>query len=263
MYVVLIYMCFLGVVLMNSQEYLKKYNLVSTRSVERIEDLIYPDYNTDLATINYNNCINVYELIRDFNKAYHEFKKDFSTLTTIDVLNEYNISSYYESPCFQSLRYSNKEYVLNFLNIGSSYKLIKNDISNIEGKTNLNIDPEIVKSYLEFGSKYQDLINKYNVIVNTLNYLNINNGIVVSLKFDNNDINNLNFIMYSFGIYGTIFIVKYLLDDNLTLDAASNASYYKFNEEEIENIAKNIYLDKSFVYGLDAFKKDKSLTLKK
>ncbi len=248
---------------MNKQEYINNFNLVSTRSVERIEDLMYPDYNSNLAAINYGNCINIYNLLNEFNSAYQKFKKDSNKLESLNILNDYNISSYYESPFFQSFRYANNEYILNFLNIGNNYKLIKNDISDIEGKTNLNVDPNIVKSYIEFGSKYQDLINKYNVIINVLNNLNINNGIVISLKFDNNNINNLNYIVFSFGIYGTNFIVKYLLNEDLTMDVASNASYYKFNDVEIENIAKSIYLDKSFVYGLDAFKKDKSLTLKK
>ena len=248
---------------MNKQEYINNFNLVSTRSVEKIEDILYPEFDNNLASVNYNNCINIYKYIKEFNTLYQWFKIDLKKLESLDILNSYNLSSYYETSHFQSLRYSNHESILNFLNIGSSYKLIKNNISDIEGKTNLNVDPEIVKSYLEFGNKYQELINRYNVIINILNKLNINNGVVVSLKFDNNDINNLNYIVYSFGIFGINFIIKYLLDEHLTLEGASNASCYKFNEEEVENIGKNIYLDKSFVYGLDAFKKDKSLKLTK
>ena len=247
---------------MTSVEYLRDYNLVSTRSVGRMDDIIYSEENTNLASTNYTNCINVYNLINDFNREYQEFKKEYSELESLDELKKYNLAYYYETPTFQTLRYVNHLNMLNFLNIGENYKLIKSSVHNLDGKENLNLDSNIVKKYLEFGKKYQCLINKYNVISTSLSSLNLNNGVVMSLLLDKQDINDLKYLVYSFGIYNIDFILTFNLGNELSLDYISNASLYKFSDEQIVDIAKHIYLDKSFVYGLDAFNEDKKLIKK-
>ena len=246
---------------MNKDDYIKKYNLVATRSVERFEDVLYSDCS--LASITYSNCINVYELIEKFNKLYLNFKNDFNKLFQLDLLSEYHLTSYYETSHFKSLIYSNREAMLNFLSIGNHCKLIKSNLCDLDNKTNLNIDENIVKSYLEFGNKYQEVINEYNVICNMLSELNINNGIVLSLEFNSDNINELDTIMYSFGLYNTNFRLTYKLGEKLTLLNVSNASLYDYSESDIENIAKNIYIDESYLCGLDAFKSEKKKILEK
>ena len=240
---------------MNAKEYERNFNLVSTRSVGKIEDVLYSNFNSNLVDVNYNNCFNLYDLIYDFNLNYQSFKRDYLKLKHLDILDNYKISTYYETPHFNTLRYTNDQSLIYFMCLNNFYKLIKSDISNIEGKTNLNIDSSIVLDYLKFGKKYEDLINKYNIIISYLKKLDLNNGIVLSIDFDNDNLIKLNNIILSFGIYNTNFKLIYLLDNNFTLSNVSNASLYNFKENDIENIAKGIYVNNSFVYGFSDDKK--------
>lgn len=247
---------------MNAQEYLRNYNLVSTRSVGRIEDVLYPEFNANLASTSYSNCVNVYQFLCDFNKKYQEFKKDLKQLVKLDALEGYSITSYFETPFSQTLQYSKDSEILYFLSMSNYYKLVKGTASDVERKTCLPVDQLVAKQYLAFGKKYQDLFNEYYLIVNVLKEVNVNNGIVLSVEFDRNDLFNLEYIMLSFGMYKTNFKTKFLLNEDLVLDGVGNCSLYKFSDEEIEKIAKSIYVNKSFVYGLYAFEDNKTLMRK-
>lgn len=260
-YYVNIYL-FFGVMVMNAKEYEKSINLVSTRSIERIDDILYTGFDSSLADISYNNCINVFNYIKEFCDMYQSFISDYKKLIPISVLDNYRMSIYYETPHFKSLRYKNEDSILYFMSLNNMIKLIKESTNNIENRINMNISPSIVIDYLNFGKKYQDLLERYNVIVDKLRSLNINNDVVISVRFDSDDITKLQYVELSFGIYNTNFKLIYLLNKDFSLYSVSNASSYKFNEEEIERIAKSIYIDRTFVYGLKAFEDNKSLIRK-
>lgn len=247
---------------MNAKQYERSINLVSTRSIEKIDDILYTGFDSSLADISYNNCINLLEYIKEFNSLYQSFIRDYRELTQLSVLSDYRLSTYYETPHFKSLRYRNEESILYFISLNNNLKLIKESTSDIDNKTNMNIDPSIVIEYLNIGKKYQDLLNRYNVIVDKLSNLNLNNDVVISVRFDSNDITKLNYVEVSFGIYNINFKLIYLLNSDFSLYSVSNASLYKFSDEEIEKIAKSIYLDRSFVYGLKAFDNDRLLVRK-
>ena len=247
---------------MNAKEYERSINLVSTRSIERIDDILYTGFDSSLADISYSNCVNLFNYIKEFSGMYQAFISDYEKLVHLGVLDDYRLSIYYETPHFRSLRYRNDESLLYFMSLNNIIKLIKEITSDIENRTNMNIDPSIVIDYLNFGRKYQDLIDRYNVIVDRLRSLNINNDVVISVRFDSDDITKLKYVEISFGIYNTNFKLIYLLDGNLSLYSVANASAYKFSDEEIEKIAKSIYLDRSFVYGLKAFDSDRLLVRK-
>ena len=247
---------------MNAKEYERSINLVSTRSIEKIDDILYTGFDSSLADISYNNCINLLDYIKEFNSLYQSFIRDYKELTPLSVLDNYRLSTYYETPHFKSLRYINEESLLYFMSLNNNIKLIKESISNIDNKTNMNIDPSIVIEYLNIGKKYQDLLNRYNVIVDKLSNLNLNNDVVISVRFDSNDITKLKYVEVSFGIYNINFKLIYLLNGEFSLYSVSNASSYKFSDEEIEKIAKSIYLDRTFVYGLQAFDSDRLLVRK-
>ena len=248
---------------MNAKDYEKSFNLVSTRSVERIDDILYTGFDSSLADINYSNCIKVYDYLKEFSVLYQAFIRDYQTLEHLDILDNYKMSNYYETPHFNTLRYKNDEFLVYFMRLNNILKLIKESTSNIDDKVNLNIDPTIVVDYLNFGKRYEQLINRFNDIVNIFKNLTLNNDIVISINFDSDDITKLSYVELSFGIYNTNFKLVYLLDNNFTLYSVSNASAYNFSEEEIKKIAQGLYVDKSFLFGIYAFDEDRSRVLRK
>ena len=251
---------------MSAEEYTRMFNLVSTRSVGSLDDISYDGFNLSLAAINNGNCVNLYNYIREFSYLYQSFKEDYKKLSEIELLDKYRLSSYHETipnkvPCcgkcvdahYKSLRYVSDDSILNFMCLNGNYKLVNTNPSNLEDKTRLICDTPVIREYLDFGKKYCELINRYNVIVNSLRKIKVNGDILLSLKFDIDDLSKLGSITYSFGMYKINFILTYSLTDCFRRVLSVQEVGYDFSDEQVDKIAQSINVDKSFVYGLEAF----------
>ena len=239
---------------MDAKEYTRMFNLVSTRSVGSLEDISYDGFDLSFAAINYGNCVNLYEFIKDFSRAYQSFKKDYSELKHLWLLRKYRMAAYYETVHSRNLRFIGEGSILNFICLNGNYKIVKVNTGNVDEKQKIKCDEEVVKAYLDFGRKYADLINRYNIILNDLSDININNDVLLSLKFNKEDITKLKSIAFAFGMYTPNFEVTYNLNKGFTKVVKVVESSYDFKKREVSKIAQGISIDKSFVYGLEAFK---------
>ena len=224
--------------------FIYEFNLVSTGTVKELDKLVYILNNNVDMEIDYKNSISLYNFADSFNKLYLKFKEDFELLPSLVIDGDINLGWYdgVRNSKYERLTlFVGEEKIIYIDRINDVYEgYIVNVMSDNDedfGYEKLNIDTEVIKKYLEFGSKYDVLIDGYNQLKNrqifgngyTLMFTKINGGLLnefntFEISFGNVSMNCEDYIN-----------IVFKLGDNLEIDY----------DNSIVKLANTLYEDKS------------------
>ena len=153
---------------------IKAFNLVFTDTIDRL-DLCQSDFEFNKVSINYDNCINLYDLVSKFNNLFAHFKKEYKDLNKIIVgenieidrfksipsTNHRFLSMHIYEPCITS---HEDTYLYLVEDNGKMYSYVTNDINPCDKEyyyEKIDINPIQIKEYLDLFEKYNILIDLY------------------------------------------------------------------------------------------------------
>jgi len=231
--------------------FIYEFNLASTR-----------DNNVD---IDYKNSISLYNFVDSFNKLYLKFREDYALLPILGIDGDINLGWYdgVNGSKYERLTlFVGKEKIIYIDRINDVYECyIVNVMSDNDEDfkyEKLNVDTEVIKKYLDFGSKYDVLITGYNQLKNkqifgngyTLMFTKINGGLL----------NEFNTFEISFGNvsmnYEDYINLVFILGDNLELDYDNSivklgGTLYEDKSMFIDVAVKGIYINNKYNLFID------------
>lgn len=151
------------------ERFIHEFNLVSTDTVkDRYEWINIVNNNIDMK-VNYKDCISLYHLVDSFNKLYLRFKKNGIEYPNINIKGDKRIGWYDGDKNSKYERFTmfiNNSNILYFERVNDIYRCYYT-CCNVSLEDNceefkLSLSDEDIKKYLEFGSKYDILIDGYN-----------------------------------------------------------------------------------------------------
>lgn len=160
-------------------EFIKEVNLAFTETIKR-EDFCRIGFDIDKIEVDYNNTISLYNLVSSFNKLYLEFKKEYETLDKLELGEYIEIVNFSKSEFNQNkyriLRiYVQKPIICNHNNtilylveenenLSSFITNRKNDKDYRVIRENIKLNPVTIKKYLDLFEKYELLLETYNYL---------------------------------------------------------------------------------------------------
>lgn len=255
---------------------IKSFNIPLTNTLER-EDFFRIDYNQDRISINYSECISLYDLIVSFNKLYLLFKNDYKKLEKLDFGKKINVLNYTnikdELRVLELLVYKpsvvNDNYTHLYLREinGVSMPYISNDIGSIHCddyyKKNVKIPAKVVKSYLDLFDKYELL---FKICKRLKNNLVFNDEIILlHTRIESNEANFLD-EMESFIVSlhsnsdGNHIDIAVNLGNELNINIDNSLIYIDGEDIKLSNELCIEVLKKIFIYSnyLERNRKDNS-----
>ena len=242
-------------------QFIYDYNLITTnliydkRNIYKSEKEIKPDYT---------NSTNLIELVTKFNTLYQNFKKDFEKLPKLNLAKKTNYSQFSSTGDNKLLvldlynpnedLYNEDGWIalyLHFLNNELFANIFNEKYFDNSYQKKINIEPEIIKNYLEVFDKHKELLKSYDMLRNaflfgngtTLLFSNIDGEILNGLKtftlrFGNAYMNATEFIEITFKLDEKLEVVNY------KLKLETFKENYKDYEHEIVNyLLNNIYIN--------------------
>lgn len=255
---------------MRIEEFIYEFNLVSTLTVTDTYEWCYVINNRIDREIDYENSVSFYHLVESFNKLYLKFKNDYDRLTKLNLGDkleilkfgkwEYNGSNYRKLVIY--VDNPNKEVCDDYDTLlylyekdGEVSSYVTNNLLPWEEgyyKKYLELDNQLVKSYLDLGDKYVLVIDSYNSLKNnsvfgngtTCLFSKINGELLEGLStfelaFGNNYFNTSDYINLVFK-----------LGDNLEIDYDKSlvkirSEYMDKKKEIIDKLIHNLFVSKS------------------
>ena len=249
---------------MDLEKYVKVLNAIFTNAF-KITDLIGTNVNGQKININYDDSINLFNLVSSFNELYKSFKKEYAELEKlslgkcVEVLtfdkftfknNNYRLLTMYID---EPLITSHPDTILYLREInGKIMPFVTNEL-NIFDKNYYNDDIElnnlISKKYLDLFEKYDQLLKMYNYFKIQCVFGDGSNTIISEIKGD--FLEELYEFNITFGTFDEITKLVINLGDNfgLAYDKCHFIVYDK--EEKIQNtdydyLFNNVYLNKIY-----------------
>jgi len=178
--------------------------------------------------INQFDNFKIIDIVTIFNNNYQEFIKEYQKLPKLD-LSDYIKFYFYSSSETNDLLildlYGIKEKIYNENNWISleltrnreKYKAyLSNGLYSANDKYHekININPKIIKNYIELISKYNKLINNYSFFKE---YYMCNGYTFLHIKLDDNILNNLETFKFCFGNETLNINITFKLENNLSI----------------------------------------------
>ena len=244
--------------------FIYEFNLVSTGSVKDVEELMCRVNNNDI-DVDYKNSVSMYDFVNSFNKLYLKFRDDLELLPSLGI--DGNIMLGWYDGCKNSkyerlTLFVGEEKIIYIDRINDRYECyIANVISVSDedfGYEKLNISADVIKKYLEFGNKYDVLIDGYNNFKNkqifcngySMMFTKINGGL-----FSESNTFEISFGNVSMNYEDYINIV-FKLGNNLEIDYDNSmvklvGTLYDDKSMFIDDCIKRIYINKKNVLFID------------
>lgn len=248
---------------MDIKRFIYEFNLVSTDTVkDRYEWSNIINNNIDV-NINYKNCISLYYLVDSFNKLYLKFKRDGVVYPNIGIDSDIKFGWYdgdNNSKYERFTMFINNSDILYFERVNDIYRCYcaYGDVSLEDDRNEfkLSLCDEDIKKYLEFGSKYDVLIDGYNYFKDRQIFGNGTS--MIFTKIDGNLFNCCDNFGISFGnvsMNSEDYInIIFKLGDKLEIDYDN--SIVKLSGDLIEDknmiiddFVKKIYINKDRIYS--------------
>ena len=163
--------------MINLDNFIYNINVGSTNN--NIDIRSYVNFINNKDELSLDNCISIKDMVSNFNDKYQEFINDYNNLVNLDICKDIKMAYYSEDSNYNfrllSLDaidlvnpingYDTLELLMYQCDSEYSAKLINNASNKIISKL-VNIDENIIKSYLDFGEKYSDVIDAYSKLKN-------------------------------------------------------------------------------------------------
>lgn len=230
----------------------------------------------DKEPINYNGCLTFMEIAKKYNDLYVAFMKDYEALPIkLDLGREIDITRFQEGNYIDgfgrsAVLFVYENSIIEGNNCSAEFRIVEGkdgircSINNHFNHTiydkgyfykRLDIDPEILKSYLDLFSKHHEFIKLFTnnetvslsdrtwVITRLYkdNYLNITDGL-----------EKLEIYGYLSDTNNFIFEIYFKMGENFGIDFSKTTFYIndrktKFTEEDITDFVNSIYVNKFYV----------------
>lgn len=256
---------------MDLKRFIYEFNLVSTLTVGDTVEWVNVLNNRIDKKIDYSNSINLYHFVESFNKLYLFFKKDYEKLEKLNLGEDLEIlkfdkwSSMSDGSNYRRL----VVYVYNLdKEMGDDYdtllylyekdgevsSYITNNLLPWEKgyyKKYLDLDKQLIKSYLDLGEKYGLLIDSYNDLKNK--FLFGNGTTVLFSKINGKLLEELSTFEVTFGnayFNSEDYInVVFRLGDSLEINYDESivkleSELYDNRQEIIDELIHNLYINK-------------------
>ena len=262
------------------KRFIYEFNLVSTDTVgDRYEWANILNNNIDME-IDYKNSISLYHLVDSFNKLYLRFKEDQCGLTNLKIKGDMHIVRYYsnENGDYERLVYFLDNYNDKMFIDGEGILYIERDndiykcyltntlFSYEEGflKKELLLSDRSMKKYLEFGSKYDVLIDGYNYFKNRQIFGNGTSLVFTKVNGDLlNGCNTFEISLCNVYMNSEDYInIVFKLGDNLEIDYDSSIvelgnNLYDDRTMVINEVVKNIFINRDKIVSNKSFDSEK------
>ena len=247
--------------------FIKEINLVFTNTIDRYE-FCKKDFNLNNYQVNYTNSISIYNLVNSFNKLYTSFKKEYEKLDKLSLGNYIEILNYnkfnLDKDNYRTLRiYIEEPIICNTYdttlyicekNNNEIYSFTINERNYPDERTEIKLDKEKCKKYLDLFDKYKLLLDTYKILNNgfifgdgTNSLFTIINGELLEkienfeIAFGQNSINTANFIKLFINLNQTINIdinsCNIILDDKKIIP----------NNQICTKLFKEVYINKLYL----------------
>lgn len=270
---------------MELERFIYSFNLATTLTVNETQEWVRILNNGIDKELDYPNSINLYNLVELFNKYYLLFKKDYDKLTKLDLGEYVEIIQYYADSNDESYKqlmlyvYNPDKDICNhheamlylYEDDGEIHSYIDNCLNFWDEnyyRKDLDLDPELVKSYLEFGSKYGLLIDSYHFLRNKFIF---GNGCTVLFSKINEELfKELKSFEITFGNYyfnsQDYVNVIFKLGENLSIDYDASKVVFKnieWNDKKaiIDGLIHKLYVNKSKLSDMYSSEKIKKLQM--
>lgn len=267
---------------MDYSKYIKLFNYLFTDTVSKNRPI--PDI--DSVTVNYDNCVSLYDLITSFNRLHENIMKEYNELDKIDFGKPFQVHSFSKGKNLYGKDYRGISLTgINSpivggeemdLHISESEGKFNYFISSISGDSSkfkrIKLDDEKVVKYLDLYEKYQDLLKLFvrlkdaqlyyfNGLASL--YIHIDNDRAITYYRDiTSNLNSIRLTLIShYFEYDEHFELAFNLGEKITFDSEHSCAVIDFkkheiNEEEAINLLKNIYLNVNHLVSRDDNEKD-------
>ena len=249
---------------MTKQEYIKKFNLIATKSIKDLNTLYSFDFNLSDHEINYDKSFNIYEILKDFTVLRQAIKYKYWFLKDNNIANDMDVFSYIKEEDYELLqfllRYPNPQIynkgVIAYLNLyckNDTYyaevtNCFKPDDVHFDSKQ-VDINPILIKDYMTLGRKYTKLISSYRELKKYFGKSYYEGELNFGLMLDGDLLSDINYYKLSFGLTKVDFEVIFDKDLNVIAIERINTKL-DFKDEDIIDIAKSIYMHKKIIKNI-------------
>lgn len=266
---------------MDLKNFIYEFNLASTMTVKDREEWTDVLNNNISMDVDYTDSVSLYHLVDSFNQLYLKFKKDQESLPGLVVVGDTRIVKYnysenndYERLVFfvdnyySDKRFKYGEGILYIERIDDVYKsyLTNGLLSFEEGfvRKYLSLSEDNMKKYLDFGCKYDVLIDGFNYFKNkqvfgngtTMIFTKINGKLLSGIDTFEVSLGNIYFN------YEDYVNIVFRLGDKLEIDyehskVKLNNVLYEDERLVIDELVKKIYVNINNLSSMNDFDKKK------
>ena len=266
---------------MDLKNFIYEFNLASTMTVKDREEWTDVLNNNISMDVDYTDSVSLYHLVDSFNQLYLKFKKDQESLPGLGVVGDTRIVKYnysenndYERLVFfvdnyySDKRFKYGEGILYIERIDDVYKsyLTNGLLSFEEGfvRKYLSLSEDNMKKYLDFGCKYDVLIDGFNYFKNkqvfgngtTMIFTKINGKLLSGIDTFEVSLGNIYFN------YEDYVNIVFRLGDKLEIDyehskVKLNNVLYEDERLVIDELVKKIYVNINNLSSMNDFDKKK------
>lgn len=248
-------------------QFIKEINLVFTNTIDRYE-FCKKNFDLNNYNVNYTNSISIYNLVNSFNKLYIPFKKEYEKLDKLSLGNYIEILNYnkfnlgednyrmlvinIEEPIICNT-YDTTLYICE-KNSNEIYSFVINKNNYPDERTEIKLDKEKCKNYLDLFDKYKLLLDTYKILNNGFIFGNgtdtlstrINGKLLEEIKnfeisFGQNSISTSDFVKLFIDLDKTINIdinnCKIILDDKKIIP----------NNQNCTKLFKEVHINKLYL----------------
>ena len=242
---------------MTKEEYIKKYNLIATKTIKNVSTLYDYNFNIDNYDINYDKSLNVFNLLDEFNILHYCIQSDYDSFEKINIAKDMDIYSY---KCEDNveimqflLRYPNFDIYnkgtiayLNLYGTNDTYYANITSESNSNDYVDVDINPYIIMYYLYLGRTYTKLISSYRELKRYFGKSYFEGEINFGLMLNGDLLSKINYYKLSFGLTKVDFDIVF--DDHLSIkDIKKYNDKLDFKDNDIIEIARSIYMSKKII----------------
>ena len=249
-------------------ESIKLFNLAFTDTL-LMGDFSRVDFDLDKEKVNYDNCVNLYDLVNKFNRLNLLFKKEYHKLDKLDLGKKVEVLDFNKSVinndnyrvltmCIDKPTITNHSKTFLYLREvnGENSSFVTNGINRLDKDyyhEEINIDKEIVKKYLDLFEKYSLLLDLYDRFSNGLIFGDGTFSMYSKIESDNNNILdqldrfNIDISFSPFMSSGNHISLSVKMGDVISIDGKNSMiqlgdKILKGNKEIYLKILKSIYL---------------------
>jgi len=257
----------------NFDEINKEFTTIINYSGMSILEIVNTIENFDNIKADYENSIQIREIIEKFNELYTEFMKDLTGLEKLHIAREVDILEYYEKSfgINKTDRYlklflylttlkkdrnsrvliiSEKDEEINLMLKNSRYGYDVTKVNMTERRK------ELFKKYLDLFSKHNELIKMYTNLRYDNGYRTscLNDGFTCGIDLDLDEYwdmyDGLKEVYFHIRIKGNSIMIPFKLGDNLKIDyencdfSDENDEYIKMPNKAYDELINEIYINK-------------------